>query len=155
MEKSEATGHIPSGLFIIGVDNNDNVEGFIASWVQQVSFKPLIVAIAMNPHRKGFKFIEDGGVFTINTVGDHDKSYLKDFWSGYKGEENPFKKLKLETSKDGGVLLKQAKSSMVCKKISISQPGDHAVVFAEVLDGVVHSQEAKSMTHIRKTAEDY
>ena len=49
IEASKPVGHIPSGLFIIcGFDkSSERIDGYLASWVQQVSFRPLMVALAI------------------------------------------------------------------------------------------------------------
>ena len=152
-----SVGHIPSGLFIIAVseEGGKNIDGYLASWVQQVSFKPLIVSLAVKPGRPAYELIKSGRPFAINIIGDHDKSYLKHFWKGYDPENNPFSELPIEIGQNGGVILKQAKSSIECKMISSSKPGDHDIVFAEVLSSYVMDEEAKPLVHIRKSGADY
>ena len=88
--------------------------------------------------------------FTVNVVGDHDKTYLKHFWSGYDPEKNPFDEIDHEVTADGDVLIKGARSTISAEPIEILQPGDHNLVIAKVLDSAVHSFDAKSMVHQRK-----
>lgn len=152
-----SVGHIPSGLFIVAVADAEGktVDGYLASWVQQVSFNPLIVSLAVKPGRPAYDLIKSGRPFAINIVGDHDKTYLKHFWKGYDAANNPFNELPYEGGQHGGIILKQAKSSIECKLISSSKPGDHDIVFAEVLSSYVMNEEAKPMVHIRKSGADY
>ena len=42
---------IPHGLFICGVRNGDEVNGFTASWVTQGSFEPPLVVMASGQSR--------------------------------------------------------------------------------------------------------
>lgn len=152
-----SVGHIPSGLFIVAVSDSEGktIDGYLASWVQQVSFNPLIVSLAIKPGRPAYELIKSGQPFAINIVGDHDKSYLKHFWKGYDPANNPFNELPHEKGQNGGVILKQAKSAIECKLISALKPGDHDIVFAEVLSSYVMNEEAKPMVHIRKSGADY
>jgi flavin reductase (DIM6/NTAB) family NADH-FMN oxidoreductase RutF len=154
---AESVGHIPSGLFIVAVQNPESreIDGYLASFVQQVSFKPLIVSLAMKPGRPAYDLIKAGKVFAINVVGDHDKSYLKHFWKGYDPANNPFSELSHKIGTNGGVLLEQAKSSIECRLIQSVQPGDHEVVFAEVLASYHQHPESKPMVHVRKSGADY
>lgn len=156
-EKATAVGHIPSGLFIVTVtDKNSGLtDGYLASFVQQVSFDPLIVALAIKPGRPAYDLIKAGQAFTINTVGDHDKTYLKHFWKGYDPALNPFAELPHSAGEFGGLILNQAKSSIECRMLSAVKPGDHEVIFAEVLASHIQSEEAKPMVHIRKSGADY
>jgi flavin reductase (DIM6/NTAB) family NADH-FMN oxidoreductase RutF len=123
--------------------------------VQQVSFNPLIIAIAIKPGRPAYDLIKAGNVFAVNIAGDHEKSYLKHFWKGYDPATNPFAELPHTMGEFGGLVLTQAKSSLECKILSTVRPGDHEVVFAEVLASHVHSEDAKPMVHIRKSGKDY
>lgn len=152
-----AVGHIPSGLFIVTVKDPSNgaIDGYLASWVQQTSFAPLIVSVAVKPGRPAYDLIKSGNTFTINVIGDHDKSYLKHFWKGYDPDNNPFKEIPVETGANGGVILKQAKSAIECRLKDSVKPGDHDIVFADVLASYVMSEEAKPLVHIRKSGADY
>jgi flavin reductase (DIM6/NTAB) family NADH-FMN oxidoreductase RutF len=155
-EKSVAVGHIPSGLFIVAVqDPSGAIDGYLASWIQQVSFEPMMVSLAIKPGRPAYDLITSGRPFAINVVGDHDKTYLKHFWKGYDPAQNPFKELPHKIGENGGVILTQAKSSIECEFVSSQRPGDHEIVFARVLGSNLHSEEARPMVHIRKSGMDY
>jgi flavin reductase (DIM6/NTAB) family NADH-FMN oxidoreductase RutF len=152
-----AVGHIPSGLFIVSVMDSDTrkIDGYLASWVQQVSFNPLLISLAIRPGRPAYDLIKSGKVFSVNVVGDHDKTYLRHFWKGYDPNTNPFGELNHTIAPHGGVILLQAKSSMECQLVESFKPGDHEIVIAKVLSSAHMAEEAKPMVHIRKTGMDY
>ncbi|MGE3609844.1 MAG: flavin reductase family protein [Bacteriovoracaceae bacterium] len=155
-ESATAVGHIPSGLFIVTVkDSSGIVDGYLASWIQQVSFNPLMVSLAIRPGRPAYDLIKSGKIFAINVVGDHDKSFLKHFWKGYDPNSNPFDELPFELTQNGAVILNQAKSAMECVLKTSTSPGDHDIIFAEVLGSYVLNEEAKPMTHVRKSGANY
>ena len=157
MEKkdiAEAVGHIPSGLFIVCAMKKETKhhDGFLGSWIQQVSFDPLLVSLCVKSGRPAAEQILNGDIFSINVVGEHDKSYLKHFWAGYGPEKQPIRELIPHThTDDGAIVFTGAKSVMVCRKVSASQPGDHHLVIAEVLESIVHEQKSPSMVHLRKS----
>lgn len=155
-EIAKAVGHIPSGLFIVCAQNSSGQkDGYLASWVQQVSFSPLLVALAINPDRPGYETIKSGKEFTINIVGDHEANFLKHFWKGYPPGEGPFGEINHEVSENGGILIKDALSTIECKFKESMKPGDHEIVIAEVVNSYVHSTDAKSKVHLRKNGLDY
>jgi flavin reductase (DIM6/NTAB) family NADH-FMN oxidoreductase RutF len=154
-EAAKAVGHIPSGLFIVATKTGEQLDGYLASWVQQVSFKPLMIALAINPDRPGYDSIIAGETFTVNVVGDHEMNYLKHFWSGYDPENSPFKVIDHEISKNGGILIKGAKSVIECRFKDKIKPGDHEVILAEVVESYVMNEESKPKVHIRKSGLDY
>jgi len=152
-----AVGHIPSGLFIVCAkdESSDNIDGYLASWVQQVSFSPLLVSLAIKPGRPAYEMITSGKTFTINVVGDKNKAVMKPFWSGYDPDKSPFDSIDFKVSDNSGVLLSQAKSVVECKMVSKSRPGDHEIVIAQVLNSYVLDDESVPVTHIRKSGLDY
>jgi flavin reductase (DIM6/NTAB) family NADH-FMN oxidoreductase RutF len=153
--QAEAVGHIPSGLFIITSFDGEQKTGYLASWVQQVSFNPMLVAFTIKPERPGYGHIVSGKPFAINIVGDHEANYLKHFWSGFNPEKSSFDEIAHEVSEKGSVILTQAKSSIECVFSSKGTPGDHEVIFAEVINSYHHNAEAKPKVHIRKSGLDY
>lgn len=153
--QAEAVGHIPSGLFIITSYDGETKAGYLASWVQQISFDPLLVAFTIKPDRPGYSTITSGKPFAINIVGDHEMGYLKHFWSGFDPEKRIFDQIEHEVTTSGALLLKQAKSAMECRFVSTSKPGDHELVIAEVTNSHHFSAESKPKVHIRKSGLDY
>lgn len=153
VEIAKAVGHIPSGLFVVCTKDGQQKDGYLASWVQQVSFKPLLIAVACNKDRKGYDVIRSGKTFTVNVVGDHEGNYMKHFWSGY--DKSPFEEIPHQVSENDGILIDAAKSVIECRMISKIQPGDHEIIIAEVVASHVLNEEAKPKTHIRKSGLDY
>lgn len=152
-----AIGHLPSGLNIVcAKGNNGLVDGFLASWVQQVSFNPAMISLAIKPGRPAYDLINEGAIFSVNIVGEHEKGYLRHFWKGYDANDNPFEgKVSHEITSDGGVILNEAKSVMVCQLTESVSPGDHQIVFAKVLKSYILDEKAKPSVHIRKSGLDY
>jgi flavin reductase (DIM6/NTAB) family NADH-FMN oxidoreductase RutF len=154
-DKALAVGHIPSGLFIVAVQDQETKDGYLASWVQQISFNPMIIALAIKPGRPAYDLIKAGKSFAINVVGDHEKAYLKHFWKGYDPAQNPFNELPHHQGEVGGLILDQAKSAIECVMVGSAKPGDHEVIFAEVKASHIMNAESKPMVHIRKSGADY
>lgn len=152
---AKAVGHIPSGLFIVAVKDGEQMDGYLASWVQQISFEPLLISFTIKADRPGYKAITSGQVFTINIVGEHDTQYMRHFWSGYEPQNSPFKQIPHKISAQGGLVIDAAKSAIDCKFVSKSKPGDHEVIIAQVVGSTVNNDEAKPKVHIRKSGLDY
>jgi len=156
-EKAQAVGQIPSGLFVVcsQVKERPQINAFLASWVQQVSFDPLLISLAIKPGRPCYEDIVTGNIFSLNIVGEKNNGFLKHFWNGYDPEKNLFSTIPHEIGVHGGVLIKEAQSSMECKFLEFSRPGDHQIIFAEVLSGRFSQNSLRPMVHIRKTGLEY
>ena len=146
-------GQIPSGLFIVVAEGEKQIDGYLASWVQQISFNPLLVSFAINSSRPGYDTIISGKPFSINVVGDHDMQYMRHFWSSY--DESPFGQIEHERFGDGVIAIKAAKAVIECEFVSKSQPGDHEIVVARVISSKILQKESKPKVHIRKSGLDY
>ena len=157
-ERAAGVGHIPSGLFIVCAPDTDQEgrwDGFLASWVQQISFDPLLVSICIKDGRPCSRHILEGGPFSINTLGESHKPVLRHFWSGHDPEKNPFSEIPHKTGDAGELVLEQSRSTLVCQKVSSSQPGDHHVVIAKVLKSLVNHEDIPSVVHTRKSGLEY
>ena len=66
-DKATAVGHIPSGLFIITAKDGDTntIDGYLGSWVQQVSFEPLLLSLCVKEGRPAYDAIMAGDLFTM------------------------------------------------------------------------------------------
>ncbi len=156
IEKASAVGHIPSGLFIICTkDLKGAKEGFLGSWVQQVSFDPLLLTIAVRKGRPGYDHIISGNVFSINIVGEEKSSFLKYFWKGYPPGQDPFENIPHTISKKGTIWINEAKSVIDCICVSKSEPGDHELVIAEVVGSFDLNPDMKPKFYTRKSGLDY
>lgn len=155
--KFKAVSNIPSALYITCArDGSGKIDGFLASWVQQVSFDPLLISICIKSERLSYESIKNGGVFSMNVIGDNNKQIMKHFWSGYPEGETPFDKdVAYHESADGGIVINEAKATIICKAKEIYSPGDHNVVIAEVIDTVTSHADAETVIHKRKSAFDY
>lgn len=156
-DKAVSVGHIPSGLFIVTAKNSDGViDGYLASWVQQISFEPLKITLAVKPGRPAYDAIKAGSTFTINVVGEHDKQFMKHFWSGYDPEKNPFdSEVEWKEGDNNGILIPAARSAIECKMAESSKPGDHELIIADVVASYNFTADGKSVVHMRKSGKDY
>jgi flavin reductase (DIM6/NTAB) family NADH-FMN oxidoreductase RutF len=149
-----AVGKIPSGLYIITTFFEGRKEGFLGSWVQQASFEPLLLSIALKPGRPCHAAIKAQGRFCLNVIGHNNGGILKPFWNVKEGVD-PFADIAHAVTPRGNILLKQALAAIECEARSSIQPGDHEIVFAEVVEGRILQAEDRPLTHVRKSGSGY
>ncbi|MCB1182511.1 flavin reductase family protein [bacterium] len=154
-EETRGVGQIPSGLFIVCARDGEMIDGYLASFIQQVSFSPLLLALAVKPGRPAYDLIKAGRPFSINVVGDHDSSFLRHFWTGYDPDLNPFREIPHTVEESGTVTLDGAKAVIEARLVGSAEPGDHLVVFAEVASSRILNDEAKPFVHLRKSGLEY
>jgi flavin reductase (DIM6/NTAB) family NADH-FMN oxidoreductase RutF len=152
--EAPAVGKIPSGLFIITTLHEGRKEGFLGSWVQQASFSPLLIGIALKPGRACHAAIKAHGRFCVNVVGQNNGGLMKPFWTVKEGVD-PFAGLDHFVTDRGNVVMRNALAYMECEARSFAMPGDHEIVFAEVVQNALIQPEDKPLTHVRKSGLGY
>ena len=63
-----ALGRVPSGIFILTVAQGGRETGMLASWIQQCSFKPPRVSLAVQPGRECAKLITPDAHLIVNIL---------------------------------------------------------------------------------------
>ena len=149
-----AVGKIPSGLFIVTAALDGKKEGYLGSWIQQVSFSPLMIQIAIRPGRPCYDIIKSHGRFCINVVGQKNGGLMKPFWNP-DAAPDAFAGLEWSATPRGNILLGNALAAVECEVRSAFTPGDHEIIFAEVVAGHVLQNDDKPLTHVRKSGLGY
>jgi flavin reductase (DIM6/NTAB) family NADH-FMN oxidoreductase RutF len=90
-----ALGRIPSGLFVVTVRHGDAETGMLASWVQQCSFEPPQISVAVKQGRDVLAWLTDGAPFTLNVLDDSQTDMLIHFGKGFQLDEPAFNGLEV------------------------------------------------------------
>ena len=152
-----ALGKVPSGLAIATAQHAGARTGFLASWYQQVSFEPPLVAVCVKAGRPIEYLIEASGHFALNLLAEGDFANLKRFGKGFEPGVDPW----LETP--GDLLSGQAApvfadgfAFLILKHTrTLDAGGDHLIHIGEVVDGCLQKSDAKPYIHIRKDGFGY
>jgi flavin reductase (DIM6/NTAB) family NADH-FMN oxidoreductase RutF len=147
-------GKVPSGLFIVSAAHNGKRAAYLASFVQQASFKPLIFSVACHPDRYPYQLISSSKRFALNVIPEGDQILLKAFAKGHGPETDPFAAIAHDTL-DGLPILKDAIGAATFELISESKPGDHVLLFGQAREGVLFDEGRKPWVHTRKSALNY
>jgi flavin reductase (DIM6/NTAB) family NADH-FMN oxidoreductase RutF len=67
---AELFKRISLGVYVVGVTDGHRKSAFTAAWVTQVSFKPLMLAISVNPHSSTFPLLESSQTFSVNVLAE-------------------------------------------------------------------------------------
>jgi flavin reductase (DIM6/NTAB) family NADH-FMN oxidoreductase RutF len=153
-----ALGRIPSGIFIVTFFNTElnQADGVLMSWIQQCSFEPPMVSVAIKKERKSLELIQKAGGFVVNIFGKQNNSMVGKFYKGQGAEK--FVDLKVEQSANVNAnILLDGVSFIECKVSSVIEtPGDHSFLIGEVVSGkLLNTLENEPSVHLRKNGFDY
>ena len=81
---------IPHGIYICGVRDGEELNGFTASWVMQASFTPPLVVNCVRQDSRSHAMIEASGVFTLSFLEAGQKDLAQKFFKPQRRNGNKF-----------------------------------------------------------------
>jgi flavin reductase (DIM6/NTAB) family NADH-FMN oxidoreductase RutF len=149
-----ALGRIPSGLFIVTARRGEDETGMLASWVQQCSFDPPQVSLAVAHGRPVNDWLMPGEAFTVNILEEGETDMIAHFGKGFAPGQPAFEGLEVRRSGEAPPVLEEALAYLECRVVSRHTVGDHDLVIGRVLAGDV-LDEGRPMIHVRKNGLHY
>lgn len=150
----EAIGKIASGVSVLTSAGGGKRTGVLVSWVQQVSFDPPMILVAVKKGRPIEKLLGESGSFAVSVLAEDDNDLMRHFSRGYDLDQDAFANLDVATHVTGAPVLEGALAFMDCQVADTCTAGDHTVYVGQVVDGGMLSA-GRPMVHIRKTGFSY
>lgn len=151
-------GRTPSGVFILtATDGQGRSTGMLASWVQQASFEPPMLTVAVNAKRYLNDWLNASPQMALNLIGDGQHSFLKHFGRGFEPDQKAFEGIDTSESELGLPVLSEALGYMEGTIQTHFAAGDHVLYLLEVQHAKASEKigEVKPMVHIRKNGFGY
>jgi flavin reductase (DIM6/NTAB) family NADH-FMN oxidoreductase RutF len=149
-----ALGRVPSGLFILTARAGHHETGRLVSWVQQCSFDPPQVSVAVNKSGDVMEWLSDGAPFVLNVIPEGGKALIVHFGKGFAPDEPAFNGLDVRRDGETPPVLCASHAYLVCRVSDRLDAGDHILLIGRVTaGGVLH--DGKPTTHVRKNGLRY
>jgi len=129
---------IPHELYICGVKDGDDVNGFTASWVTQASFQPPLIVSCVRQDSKSHAMIKASSVFALSILGAEQKELAQAFFKPQRRVGNKFEDVEFRLGETGCPIILDALGYVECQVIGTVEKGDHTVFVAEVIAAGVH-----------------
>ena len=147
----KALGKVVSGLYVVTTKCEDKEDAVLASWVNQCSFEPPAVTIALATLRSARLLVEASEAFIVNVLPKEDMTLLKHF---SRPPEEIFKGLKTRKGFNGIKILSDAVSYLECEVAHSMQAGDH-VLYVGVIVGGKNLKGGDPYIHVRDNGFNY
>ena len=151
---ASALGRIPSGIFVLTVARAGVETGMLASWVQQCSFEPPQVSVAIRREREINALLGDGTKFTLNILEASQTDMIVHFGRGFTLAQDAFVGLDVRRQLANGPILTEALGYLECEVAGRFAAGDHDLLLGRVIAGGL-LDEGQPMVHIRKNGLHY
>ncbi|MEM6445299.1 MAG: flavin reductase family protein [Cyanobacteria bacterium J06642_2] len=129
---------IPHGLYVCGVKDGDEVNGFTASWVMQASFKPPLVVNCVKQNSRSHAMIETSQVFALSVLESGQKDLAQKFFQPLRRVGNKFEDVEFYQNETGCPIIKDSLGYVECRVVGTVDRGDHTVYVGEVIAAGVH-----------------
>ncbi len=148
-----ALGKIASGLYVATARIGDTPIGMLCSFVEQCSFAPPMISIAIGPTRPIVQALEGHALFGLHVLSKTNGGLLKSFARPDLGD--PFAHHPLAENLFGIPQFEEAWVFLACKVAGKMKTGDHTLYFAEVFDGLVQHEGGEPNVRVRSNGFDY
>ncbi len=129
---------IPHGLYICGVKEGDEVNGFTASWVMQASFKPPLVVNCVKQDSRSHAMIKVSNVFSLSVLEVGQKDLAEKFFKPQRRVGDKFEDVEFYLGETGCPIIKDTLGYVECQVVGAIEQGDHTVFVGEVIAAGVH-----------------
>jgi flavin reductase (DIM6/NTAB) family NADH-FMN oxidoreductase RutF len=154
-QMSAALGRIPSGLFVLTASRGEAESGMLSSWVQQCSFNPPLISVAIKRDRPITNWLTPGSAFTLNILDHTQTDMVAHFGRGFDLDQPAFEDLEIERPAGSTApVLQEAVAYLVCRVAGRHPVGDHDLFLGEVIGGRILG-EGPPMVHVRKSGSHY
>ncbi|MDO9106120.1 MAG: flavin reductase family protein [Methylovulum sp.] len=135
---SELFKHISHGVYVVGVSDGVSRNAFTAAWVMQVSFKPPLLAISINPGHYSYRLMQAGGICTVNVLGRDQFAIAEHF--GRPGIADKMAGFAWQQDKTGAPILSLSLAYFDCEVCHYADAGDHKIAICQVLSAATLKQ---------------
>ncbi len=152
-----AVGKIPSGLFILTTGEGPDLSAMLVSFVQQLSFEPLCVGVAIGRGRGIGEIIVRSGFFTLNICSAGDKVLLRKFARNALTGDAALAGVAHRKLSEGGVIFPEACAFIHCRfSHRITFHADHELFVGVAQEGDLSAGTgSKPMIHTRHDGAKY
>ena len=140
------------GVYVIGVSCDRENNAFTASWVMQVSFNPLMLALSINPNHSSYKMLKEGGIFSVNVLPKDRLDLAEHF--GQPVSTDKLNNVVWHPGKTTAPVLDDAIAFFECKFSTACEAGDHRLVIGRVISGALQKPQALPMNYQETGAMD-
>ena len=134
-EVGKALGRVPSGLFVVTARHQEREDAVLASWVNQCSFDPPAVTVALALARPARLLVEASQAFIVNVLGTESNDLMKHFFKALAPSASIFDGLKVAKGFHDIRILRDAVACVECKLRDQTTFGDHVLYIGEIVSG--------------------
>lgn len=132
---------IPHGLYICGVKDGEEINGFTASWVMQTSFNPPLIINCVRQDSGSHAMVKNTGVFALSFLDSEQKNLAAQFFKPQRRVGNKLADVEFYLGEETSCpIIKDTLGYVECQVVETVEKGDHTIFVAEVIGAGVHRE---------------
>jgi flavin reductase (DIM6/NTAB) family NADH-FMN oxidoreductase RutF len=136
---------LTQGVYVVGAAHGGSRNAFTAAWIMQVSYRPLLLALSINPNNSSYLLLKEGRSFSVNVLKKGQLDLAEHY--GRSGQADKLALTDWTTDRLGLPLLREALAWFECQVVSEHPAGDHVLILGKVIDGKLLDSEAEPMNY--------
>jgi len=128
---------LTTGVYVVGVGNQGRFDAFTAASLMQVSYHPLLLALAINPRHASYELLRSRQVFCVNVLDQSQIDLARRFGTQTNDAAGKLSGIEWRHGISGAPILPQALGYFDCQVRAESAAGDHRLVLGAVIDGAL------------------
>ena len=141
---NELFKQLTHGVYVVAVSDGEHSSAFTAAWIMQVSFKPPLLAISINPENYSYTLLKKTGVCTVNVLSENQLAIAGHFGKSHKDKMAGFN---WQQGKTFVPFLSESLAYFDCQVSNYVEAGDHTIAIFKVLDGKILNQSDKPLLY--------
>ena len=135
-----------SGVTVVTSRSGEKVHGMTVSAFSSVSADPPLVLVCANRGSTTHGIIEEGGVFAVNILAEHQQDVSNVFASS-KYEDSRLERVGWTEGATGAPIIDEALASLECRVRSAHHEGSHTIYIGQVES--VHASDADPLLYYK------
>ena len=120
-----------SGVSVVTSRAGDKVHGMTVSAFSSVSADPPLVLVCANQGSTTHSIIEEGGIFAVNILAEHQQE-VSNLFASSKNESSRLERVAWSEGETGAPLIEEALATLECKVHRAYREGSHTIYIGEV-----------------------
>ena len=138
---------LTTGVYVVGAAHEGQHNAFTAAWVTQVSFEPMLVALAVNPQNLSYSLLKQGGTFVLNMLRRNQLDLARHFGTQSGRNLDKLAGQRWRPGSLGAPVLQDAAAYLECRITGVVAAGDHELVIGRAIRGEVIDDTAEMMVY--------
>jgi flavin reductase (DIM6/NTAB) family NADH-FMN oxidoreductase RutF len=139
--------HLTAGVYVVGVGNQSRFDAFTAASIMQVSYRPLLLALAINPRHASYELLLSGQAFCVSVLDHSQMDLARRFGTDANDAPDKLSGIAWRHGLSGAPILPQALGFFDCAVRAESAGGDHRLVLGAVIDGALLRAGARPLLY--------